>query len=343
MITASPLARHSSAWQRELAQAITDPQELLSMLDLPRTLLPAARQAAAAFGLKVPRSFVARMRPGDVHDPLLQQVLPLAAELRDVAGFVADPLAESAALRAPGLLHKYQGRALLVTTGACGVHCRYCFRREFPYDEQRSAAGRWELALQQLAADHSIEELLLSGGDPLSLSNTRLRSLTDALRPIAHLRRLRIHTRQPIVLPSRVDAELLHWLRSLPWPTVVVVHANHAQELDATVHEALHSLRGSGITLLNQSVLLRGVNDNAAALAALSLRLFDCGVLPYYLHLPDAVRGTAHFAVSDEQGRVLLDALAARLPGYLLPRLVREIPDAAAKISISGGLRSSQI
>lgn len=328
------------AWQRELAESISDPRELLSALGLPESLLGAAQHAAAGFALRVPRSYVARMHAGDAADPLLRQVLPLGEELQAVQGFVADPLAEVAAQRAPGLLHKYHGRALLVTTGACAVHCRYCFRREFPYDEQHSSAGRWADALHALRSDASIEELILSGGDPLSLSDARLQSLTDSLRPIAHLRRLRIHTRTPIVLPSRVDAGLLRWLQHLPWPTVMVVHANHANELDQQVGGVLRSLRATGVTVLNQSVLLRGVNDDAATLEQLSKRLFDFGVLPYYLHLPDQVSGTAHFSVSDERGRQLLDELAARLPGYLLPRLVREIPQAAAKVSISGGLRA---
>ena len=340
MITATPLARQPSAWQHELAAAISDPAELLAALDLSPALLPGAIAAAAQFGLRVPRGFVARMRRGDPDDPLLRQVLPLGTELATVAGYVGDPLSERAAQRAPGLLHKYAGRALLVTTGACGVHCRYCFRREFPYDEQHSPDGRWQAALQQIAADPSIEEVILSGGDPLSLSDSRLQQLTDLLASIPHLRRLRIHTRQPIVLPSRVDAGLEAWLAGLRWPVVIVMHANHAAELDATVQQALARLRKAGATLLNQSVLLRGVNDNVDALQALSLRLFDCGVLPYYLHLLDPVHGATHFAVGDAQGVELLNKLASRLSGYLLPRLVREIPNSLAKVSISGGLRS---
>jgi EF-P beta-lysylation protein EpmB len=339
MITATPLARHTSAWQRDLAAAITDPRELLATLELPLELLPQAQQAAVLFALRVPRSFVRRMRRGDVADPLLLQVLPLSEELAATPGYVADPLQEADAIRAAGLLHKYQGRALLIATGACAVHCRYCFRREFPYAEQHSAKGRWREAIQHVATDVSIEELILSGGDPLSLSDTRLQEITDSLQGIAHLRRLRIHTRQPIVLPSRVDDSLLRWLAGLRWPVVIVLHVNHANEIDDEVVRALAALRNAGATLLNQSVLLRGVNDNVVALEALSKRLFDCGVLPYYLHLTDAVRGTAHFAVSDAQGQVLLNQLAARLPGYLLPRLVREMPMAAAKVSISGGLR----
>jgi EF-P beta-lysylation protein EpmB len=224
---------------------------------------------------------------------------------------------------------------LLVATPVCAIHCRYCFRREFPYQEQQDAAGRWNTALATLAADPSIEELILSGGDPLSLSDGRLRTLTDALRAIPHLQRLRIHTRQPIVLPSRVDAGLCAWLRSLPWPVVIVVHANHANEIDADVRAAMALLRAAGATLLNQSVLLAGVNDSVDALTALSKALWSAGVLPYYLHLLDTVRGAAHFEVDEPRARLLAGELAARLPGYLVPRLVRETAGLRSKTTIA--------
>jgi len=330
MIPATLQTRQTPPWQRELAAAITDPAELLAALRLDPALLPQARAAARQFGLRVPRGFLARMIPGDPADPLLRQVLPLGEELEPQAGFSADPLAEGEALRAPGLLHKYAGRALLVATGACAVNCRYCFRREFPYGEQ-SAGGRWQPAIEVIAGDASIEELILSGGDPLTLTDARLAALTDRLRPVGHLRRLRIHTRLPVVLPERVDAGLLDWLRGLPWPVVVVLHANHPREIDTAVAEACARLRETGVTLLNQSVLLAGVNDDAATLAALSERLFAAGVMPYYLHLLDRVRGTAHFEVDETRARALAAELAARLPGYLVPRLAREIPGASSK------------
>jgi EF-P beta-lysylation protein EpmB len=275
------------------------------------------------------------MRRGDPNDPLLRQVLPSDEELLEHEGFVPDPLGEREAVRAPGLLHKYQGRALLITTSACAVHCRYCFRREFPYEDQRSDAGRWREALDAIAADSSIEEVLLSGGDPLSLSDNRLDALTSELARIPHLRRLRLHTRQPIVLPSRVDAGLIAWIKGLPWPTVFVLHANHANEIDSDVREACAKLKSAGVTLLNQSVLLKGVNDDAKTLAELSRVLFDAGVLPYYLHLLDRVRGVAHFEVSEPQARLLVGELASALPGYLVPRLVREVAGAPAKVAIS--------
>jgi len=236
-------------------------------------------------------------------------------------------------LKAPGLLQKYAGRALLIATGACAINCRYCFRREFPYAEQ-IGSGALSQALDAIAADPGIDEVILSGGDPLSLSDARLRALTDALAKIAHLRRLRVHTRLPVVLPSRVDAGLLQWLRELPWPVAMVLHSNHANEIDASVLAACAQLRAAGVTLLNQSVLLRGVNDSVAALAQLSQRLFEAGVVPYYLHLLDRVRGAAHFDVPEATARQLVGELAAGLSGYLVPKLVREVPGGPAKIPL---------
>lgn len=324
-----------TAWQRELSLAITRPAALISALGLDPGLLAGARAGAEAFGLRVTPSYLGRMRRGDARDPLLRQVLPLMEETEAQPDYVADPLHERDYTRAPNLLQKYTGRALLITTQACAIHCRYCFRREFPYSEQQEEAGaaRWSAAIATIADDPGIEEVILSGGDPLSLSDARLQSLTDALQAIPHLRRLRVHTRQPIVLPSRVDAGLLAWLRGLRLPTVMVLHTNHANEIDAEVRAACAVLRGAGITLLNQSVLLRGVNDDVDALADLSRALFDSGITPYYLHLPDRVRGTAHFAVPERKAQALVAQLTARLSGYLVPRLVREVPGAASKVS----------
>jgi EF-P beta-lysylation protein EpmB len=289
----------------------------------------------AGFALRVPRGFVARMRRGDVGDPLLRQVLPLEAELAEAVGFISDPLEEHAARRAPQLLQKYAGRALLITTEACAVHCRYCFRREYPYSEAAQGGGaRWSEALAAVAADAGLEEIILSGGDPLSLSDTRLAQLTDALARIPHLKRLRVHTRQPVVLPSRVDAGLLAWVRGIRLPLAVVLHVNHPNEIDDEVRAACAALKAAGATLLNQAVLLRGVNDDVGVLHALSGALFDAGVLPYYLHVPDRVRGTAHFEVSEAEAMRLHEALMRRLSGYLVPRLVREIPGAPSKVPL---------
>jgi EF-P beta-lysylation protein EpmB len=325
----------SSAWQRELAASTTRPEALLTELGLDPALLAGALAANESFGLRVTPAFLARMRHGDANDPLLRQVLPLGEELIDTPGYGSDPLEEEAAMRAPGLLQKYAGRALLITTQACAIHCRYCFRREFPYAAQQDAdAGgtRFGAALEVIAADASIEEVILSGGDPLSLSDARLAKITDALAAIPHVQRIRVHTRQPIVLPSRVDEGLIAWIRGIRQPTVFVVHTNHPNEIDDSVRSALAKLRAAGVTLLNQSVLLKGVNDDADTLVQLSRTLIDSGVLPYYLHLPDRVRGTAHFDVAETDAKRLMAELSLRLSGYLVPRLVREVPGADAKV-----------
>lgn len=331
MITRTAVLRQTPAWQRELAQAVTDPAELLVLLQLSPDLLGPARTAATSFSLRVPRPYLARMRKGDPQDPLLRQVLPLAEELQPAPGFDHDPVGDQATMVVPGVLHKYQGRVLLTVTGACAVHCRYCFRRHFPYADANPASDHWQPALGYIAADDSIHEVILSGGDPLTLSDQRLAALARSLQEIPHVRRLRIHTRLPIVLPQRVDALLLDWLGRLRLKAVVVVHANHAREIDAAVHTACAGLLDAGVTLLNQSVLLRGVNDSADALADLSEALFSAGVLPYYLHQLDRVAGAAHFEVSDAGARALMREINARLPGYLVPRLVREIAGAPGK------------
>ncbi len=336
MIPATTHGRHPAAfstWQQELAGAITRPEALAQALGLDPGLFPAAAQASELFGLRVPLSFVRRMRPGDPADPLLRQVMPLAAELVEQPGFGSDPLSEREAFKAPGLLQKYPGRALLIATGACAINCRYCFRREFPYAQQIGSGPLGE-ALDAIAADSSVTEVILSGGDPLSLSDARLRALTERLAEIAHIRRLRLHTRLPVVLPARVDAGLLQWLRDLPWPVAVVLHSNHGNEIDEEVRSACLKLRTAGAMLLNQSVLLRGVNDSVTALAELSQRLFAAGVVPYYLHLLDRVRGAAHFDVPEATAQRLVGELAASLSGYLVPRLVREVPGGPAKIPL---------
>jgi EF-P beta-lysylation protein EpmB len=343
MIAAEPQTRHTAAvpdWQRQLAEAVRDPLELLALLELsPAQLGPAvtaASLAAAArdFPLRVPHAFIARMRRGDPRDPLLLQVLAQPIELEPVAGFVADPLEETAARDAPGLLRKYAGRALLIATGACAVHCRYCFRRHYDYGADNADGPRWGAALDAIAADPSIEEVILSGGDPLSLGNARLAQLFARLAQMPQLRRVRIHTRTPVVLPARVDAGLLALLT--PWRErlVIVVHANHAAEIDAPTAEAMRQLASCSTALLNQSVLLAGVNDDAGVLAGLSQRLFTAGVLPYYLHQLDPVAGAAHFAVGDEQALALHRQLNAALPGYMVPRLVREVPGAPGKLPL---------
>lgn len=335
MIAASRPAGQSVRWQDTLRESVTDPAALIDALGLDPALHGPALEASARFPLKVPRPFLGRIARGDAADPLLRQVLPSGEELLEAPGFVGDPVGDLASAEAPGVLHKYHGRALLVATGSCAIHCRYCFRREFPYGEQLASTGRFRDALAQIAADPSIEEVILSGGDPLSLSNARLAELGAGLEAIPHLRRLRIHTRHPVVLPGRVDDGLLGWLGGLRLSRVVVIHANHAAELDGEAASALAALTDQGALLLNQSVLLAGVNDSVEALQALSERLADLRVLPYYLHLLDRVRGASHFEVPEDRARHLLEALRTRLPGYLVPRLVREIPGEQSKTPVA--------
>jgi EF-P beta-lysylation protein EpmB len=321
---AAPTA-HAADWRRLWRDCVNDPRELLHILGLNELEGRLSDVAAAQFPLRVPRGFVARMRHGDQSDPLLRQVLPLDDEEHLVPGFVLDAVGDAAAGTATGVLQKYRGRALLIATGACAVHCRYCFRRHFPYAEQGAARDGWADAIATIAGDDSIDEVILSGGDPFSLATSKLTELTSALACIPHLKRLRIHTRLPVVLPERVDAGLLAWMTALPWPVTIVIHANHANEIDGAVDAAMGRMRGTGALLLNQSVLLRGVNDSVGALAALSERLHAIGVLPYYLHQLDRVQGAAHFEVDDATALRLHAELSSRLAGYLVPRLVREV------------------
>jgi EF-P beta-lysylation protein EpmB len=329
-VTATDASTEPS-WPSLLGSAVRDVEELWRLLALPAEALPAARHAAKLFPLLVPRGFVARMRPGDLHDPLLRQVVPLGEECLAVPGFGPDPLAEAGCAPVPGMLHKYRGRVLLVTTGACAVHCRYCFRRHYPYDGLPRGRRWWDPALAWLADQPSVDEVLLSGGDPLTLPDSILAALAADLAAIPHLARLRIHTRLPVVLPERVDGRLCAWLASSRLKTVVVIHANHPQEISSEVAAACARLRQAGVTVLNQAVLLAGVNDSVAVQAELARALFAAGVLPYYLHQLDHVAGAAHFAVSDAQALALQAELAADLPGYLVPRLVREEPGATGK------------
>ena len=311
-------------WQTALAQGIADAAELLRILAIEPESLDAPFLAGSPFRVKVPLAFVGRMRRGDPHDPLLRQVLPIASELDSAPGFVADPVGDEAAEVVPGVLRKYRGRVLLIASGACAIHCRYCFRRHFSYGDSLASRERWQSALGYLREDTSIGEVILSGGDPLSLSDSKLERLVIALDEIPHLKRLRIHTRLPIVLPARVDSRLTGWLKRSRLRTIVVLHANHRNEIDSDVGLACTRLCESGATVLNQSVLLAGINDSVDALSTLSEALFENGVLPYYLHLLDPVAGAAHFQVAEHAGRNLVRQLRERLPGYLVPQLVRE-------------------
>ena len=333
---AAPLSpRPLRRWQQALRDAIRDPAELCSWLELDAGQLGFSAAAARDFPLLVPRGYAARMRRGDPLDPLLRQALPIRAERALTPGFSADPVGDALAQRAPGLLHKYAGRALLVTTGACAIHCRYCFRRHFAYDDLPTAVEAWGPALAEIAADRSLEEVILSGGDPLTISDVRLAALAAQLAAIDHVRRLRIHTRLPIVLPERVDETLLDWLGGTRLTPIVVVHANHPAEIDDEVAAALARLAAAGVLLLNQSVLLAGVNDNVETLAELSRRLIEARTTPYYLHQLDRVAGAGHFEVPIERGRELVEQLRARIPGYLVPRYVQEFAGEPCKRPLS--------
>jgi len=324
---------HRPAWQSQLAQAVRSVDELLRLLEIDRDRLR-IQPLVSDFPLRVPRGFVARMARGDINDPLLRQVLPVNEETLPVEGFVADPLQELAAMPSPGLLHKYRGRALLTVTGACAVHCRYCFRRHFPYHDANPASEHLEQSIDYLARHPDIHEIILSGGDPLSLADHRLQALTDRLSVLPQLRTLRIHSRLPVVLPERVDAGLLAWIGQQRLRVVMVVHCNHPNEIDASVFTAMQRLGQAGVTLLNQSVLLRGINDDAGTLVRLSETLFAAGILPYYLHRLDRVQGTAHFEVDSGRACSLISAVHAALPGYLVPRLVEEIPGNPGKTPV---------
>lgn len=326
MITEISAQKQSTptAWQRELRQAIHNPLQLLELLKLSDSEL--AQKIVITkqhFGLRVPRGYIARMRKADPDDPLLLQVLPRVEEQEQLQGFSLDPVSDCIAEKIPGLLHKYHGRVLLMTTGACAIHCRYCFRQHYDYGTCPAIPN--QAALDYIRADASIREVILSGGDPLVLIDSRLAELVHHLANISHIQRLRLHTRLPIILPERVNDELLTWLTGTRLQAVMVVHANHANEIDDEIKQALQKLVHAGVSVLNQSVLLRGINDNARELIALSEALFDSHVLPYYLHVLDRVQGAAHFEVPEKRAIQLLAQMQAALPGYLVPKLVREV------------------
>lgn len=333
MITLSPNVLQPDSWQRELAQAISDPDTLIEALGLPHELIEPARRAAAQFPLRVTRHYLSLIRRGDPHDPLLRQILPLDAELQPAPGYIEDPVGDQGAALGSGILQKYHGRALLITTGACAIHCRYCFRRHYPY-AQDNAVRHWPQMLDTLRRLPQVDEVILSGGDPLTLSDTRLRQLIEELEAMPQLKRLRIHTRLPLVVPERITATLLELLADSRLAGSLVLHCNHPNELAPSLRSPLNALRQHGVTLLNQAVLLRGVNDDPATQVDLSERLYDFGVLPYYLHLLDPVAGAAHFQTSAELALELEQELRRRLPGYLVPRLVREIPGEEGKTPV---------
>lgn len=321
-------------WQEELKHLIQCPKTLLQLLNLGEEWLAAAELASEQFPLRATASYVARIEKGNINDPLLRQILPIGAELVASPGYSKDPLQENQFNPVPGVVHKYRSRALFIAATQCAINCRYCFRRHFPYEDNQLSRQDWQKALDYVARTPEINEIILSGGDPLSLGDKQLKWLTDQIAAIPHIRRLRVHTRYPIILPSRITPELIASLSAPNIQTVVVIHCNHANEIDAEVGDSLAQLKAAGITLLNQSVLLRGINDKTKILASLSEALFARGVLPYYLHLLDPVAGAAHFAVSDRAAKTIYRDLLSSLPGFLVPKLVRETPHEHSKTPI---------
>jgi L-lysine 2,3-aminomutase len=335
MIPQTTTVKTKQNWQHSLANAVNNADQLLALLGLSGQLSAIDKDKIRQFPMRVPLSYIKKMRYGDVTDPLLRQVFPLLDEAYEVDGFYSDPVGDHLAVKSPGILQKYQGRALLLMTGACAIHCRYCFRRHFPYSESNPLAAQWQQSLDVLRADTSITEVILSGGDPLSLNDEKLNNAIGDLNKIPHLKRLRIHTRLPVVLPERITDSLLNCLQNTHLKVVMVIHANHANEIDEEAAQVLNDLRQAGVQLLNQTVLLKGINDSVDALATLSERLNEVDVQPYYLHLLDKVAGAHHFDVEEEIAVNLIETLRKQLPGYLVPRLVREQQGEASKTVIS--------
>lgn len=318
-------------WQDELREAISDPAELLQRLELPADLLAGAIAGDALFNVRVPEPYLARIEKGNPNDPLLLQVLPLQHETLSLPGYTTDPLQEQAANPLPGLIHKYTHRVLLILSGACAINCRYCFRRHFAYQENQLGRQQWQAILTYLMEHTDVDEVIFSGGDPLATPDSRLEGMIKDLEAIPHLQRLRIHTRLPVVIPSRVTDQLVHLLSASRLNTVMVLHINHPNEIDASVKGAMKRLKEGEITLLNQSVLLRGINDSVTVQKTLSKTLFAAGILPYYLFLFDPVAGAAHFDLPETEARRLAADMQAVLPGYLMPRLAIEIPGQPSK------------
>ena len=334
MITETPLvieyltdnsaAKQQQSWNQVLASATKTVEALLVEVAVPLSELNLRQQACVEFPLLVPQPFINKIEKGNALDPLLLQVLPQSAELEEAPGFIDVPLAEKHSNLQKGLIHKYHGRVLVLLSTGCAVNCRYCFRRHFPYQENRMNKNDWQATLDYVAQDPSIEELILSGGDPLMLNDQQIEKFISQAEQIPHLQRLRIHSRLPVVIPQRITKNLVKTLQACRFDCALVLHINHAREIDSVLISHLNTLKQAGITLLNQAVLLRGVNDSVAAQTDLSKRLFHAGVLPYYLHLLDKVKGAHHFEVSESAAIKLHHQLVSTLSGFLVPKLVKE-------------------
>ncbi|MDC5820209.1 EF-P beta-lysylation protein EpmB [Vibrio europaeus] len=317
-------------WLKQLANGISDPAKLLEQLEIDPKPWQDGFAARKLFAQRVPQSFVDRMEKGNPYDPLLRQVLPLSEEFEVHPGYSNDPLEEQNNA-IPGLLHKYRNRALMIVKGGCAINCRYCFRRHFPYDDNKGSKSAWQQSLEYVAQHPEINEIILSGGDPLMAKDEELLWLIDHITDIKHIKRLRIHSRLPVVIPDRITQALIQMLSETRLQVVLVTHINHAQEINQELRDRLSHLKQAGVTLLNQGVMLKGVNDSIESQVDLSNALFDAGILPYYIHVLDKVQGAAHFYISDQEAKTILAGLMERVSGYLVPKLTREIGGRASK------------
>lgn len=327
-------------WQKELANSFTSPEKLLEFLDLDVETYQKHGSARRLFPMRVPRHFATLMNKGDWNDPLLKQVMPHADEFVVEPGFSTDPLEEHDTA-GRGVLHKYLNRALFIVRGGCAVNCRYCFRRHFPYSDNAVNKQQWQDAIDYVANDKALDEVIFSGGDPLMARDDHLAWLGNALTTIPHMKRLRIHTRLPVVLPERLDHDFVQWFTRIPLQRILVLHINHANEVSDALKQRLKPLKEAGVTLLNQAVLLKGVNDSVNAQIALNEAVFDAGIMPYYLHLLDKVQGAAHFDISEFDAKAMMAEVIKRQPGYLVPKLVREIGGQPGKTPVDLGLYPS--
>jgi EF-P beta-lysylation protein EpmB len=318
-----PINLHSD-WKAELSNCVSSIDELLNQLGLKPEDLKATEQAASKFPIKVPQPFVQLMEYGNPNDPLLKQVLPITSELQVDSNFSTDPVGESSFNPVPGIVHKYRNRVLMIISPNCAINCRYCFRRHFPYDDNRQSKQQWLKALDYLKTKPEINEVIYSGGDPLAANDNFLRWLTGEIESIKHIKRLRIHTRLPVVIPSRIDDQLLNWLSNTRLKPTFVLHINHANEIDSALSQGINRLKQAGIMVLNQSVLLKGINDTSDQLINLSEKLFNVGIMPYYLHMLDPVQGASHFDVPEDRAVEIFSQIQAELPGFLVPKLVQE-------------------
>ncbi|MGY4677405.1 EF-P beta-lysylation protein EpmB [Pasteurella sp. P03HT] len=324
ILTQNIAIREEQSWTDHLANAISDPKILLKTLNLPIHAFEKDIAARQLFPMRVPLPFVAKMEKGNPNDPLFLQVMTAYDEFTQVEGFTTDPLEEQEAI-VPSVLHKYHNRLLLMVKGGCAINCRYCFRRHFPYADNKGNKTNWQKALDYIAERPEIEEVIFSGGDPLMAKDHELAWLIEQLDQIPHIKRLRIHTRLPVVIPQRITDALCQILAASRLQKVCVTHINHPNEIDALLSQALAKLKHINVTLLNQSVLLKGINDNAHTLKQLSDKLFQANILPYYLHLLDKVEGASHFYLEDQHALNIYKELQSITSGYLVPKLAREI------------------